>query len=459
MAGVLISLVLVAVMIRMLLKNYQPQFVLFGGGLFLLFASILMGIPVKALLPGKTQAMGFIWFEPFQALMSLMSNRVAGLGLIIMTAGGFSSYMNKIGASRAMVDVVVRPLRLIRSPYIVLAAAFLVGQALKMFIPSASGLGLLLMVTVFPILMRLGLGPLSSTAAVACTGGIDFGPADGQAILAARIANMDPTEYFVTVLPVIGAGVVAVTVVLVAVQIWMDRKAGHTIAAGLAALPKLDEKEEDKAPVFYMILPALPLVLLLTCSRYGISGIKMSVIPAMLIAVFISLLCEIGRRKGDIRLVSKQLMSFFEGMGMQFTNVVSLIVAGELFAQGLMAIGAVDTLIKAVQNSGFTSMAMILIMTAFITTITIIMGSGNAAFFSFAALVPKMAEGMGISAFAMIVPLQFCSGIGRIMSPISGAMIAESGIAGISSFDLVRRTFLPMLAGAVTCTVMSLIIT
>lgn len=459
MLGVLISLVLVAVMIYMLLNRYQPQFVLFGGGLFLLFISIFLGVDAKALLPAKTSSMGFIWFDPFQSLMALMSNRVATLGMVIMAAGGFAKYMNTIGASRAMVDVVVQPLKLIRSPYVVLVAAFLLGQLLKMFIPSASGLGLLLMVTVFPILMRLGLGPLSSTAAVACTGGIDFGPADSQAILASRIASMDPTEYFVTVLPVILAGVAAVAVVLVVVQIWMDRKAGHTIAAGLAALPQLDEKKEEKAPVFYMILPTLPLVLLLAFSRYGIDSVKMTVVPAMFMSVFAAVLCELVRRRGDLKLVSKQFMAFFEGMGQQFTSVVSLVVAGELFAQGLMAIGAIDTMIAAVQNSGFHSVTMILIMTAFISVITIIMGSGNAAFFSFAALVPKMAEGMGLSALAMIVPLQFSSGIARMMSPISGAMIAEAGIAGISPFDLVRRTFIPMLAGMVVTTLVSIIIT
>jgi DcuC family C4-dicarboxylate transporter len=152
------------------------------------------------------------------------------------------------------------------------------------------------------------------------------------------------------------------------------------------------------------------------------------------------------------------MMAFFEGMGMQFTNVVSLIVAGEVFAQGLKAIGSVDTLISAVQSSGFHGITMVLILTVFILFLSIIMGSG-APVYSFGSLVPKMAEGMGMSSLAMIIPLQLTSGIGRMMSPISGAMIAESSIAGISPFDLVKRTFVPMLAGAITTTVMSIIVT
>lgn len=461
MVGVLIAVVIVAVMIYMLIKGYQPQFVLFGGGLLLMFIAIAMGVGPEVILPKNIKATGWFGFDPFESIRALMSNRAATLGLIIMSAGGFAYYMNAIGASRAMVDVVIQPLRLIKSPYIVLGGAFLVGQILKMFIPSASGLGMLLMVTVFPILRRLGLGPLSATAAVACTGGIDFGPADSQAIRASEVAQMDPMEYFVTVMPVVLISVAVTMTICVLWNLFLDKKAGITIEQGLkeAANLEVEDSNESKAPVFYAILPAVPLILLVVFSKYVVTSVSLSVVPAMFVSVFIAVICEIIRKKGDAKTVSKDMMSFFQGMGVQFTNVVSLVVAGEVFAQGLVAIGAVNTMITAVQNSGLSSMSMVLIMTVFIIVIAVIMGSGNAAFFSFAGMVPEMSKGMGMSSLAMIMPLQFTSGIARMMSPISGAMIAESGIAGISPFDLVKRTFVPMLAGAIASTVVSIAIT
>lgn len=461
MVGILISVVIVVGMIYMLIKQYQPQFVLFGGGLLLMFIALAMGAGPEMVLPAKIKATGFFGFDPFESIRALMANRAATLGLIIMSAGGFAYYMNAIGASRAMVDVVIQPLKLIKSPYLVLGGAFLVGQILKMFIPSASGLGMLLMVTVFPILRRLGLGPLSATAAIACTGGIDFGPADSQAIRAAEVAGMSPMEYFVTVLPVVFVSVAITMVVCVLWNLYMDKREGITIAQGLkdAAGLEIEDAGESRAPVFYAILPAIPLILLIIFSQYVIDSVNLSVVTAMFVSVFLAVLCELIRKKGDAKRVSKELMAFFQGMGVQFTNVVSLVVAGEVFAQGLKAIGAIDTMITAVQNSGLSDISMVLIMTTFIIIIAIIMGSGNAAFFSFAGMVPEMSKGMGISSLAMIMPLQFTSGIARIMSPISGAMIAEAGIAGISPFDLVKRTFIPMLAGAVSATIVSIMIT
>lgn len=458
MAGVIISLLVIAGIVYGLFKRWQPQFILYTAGLVLLFAAIIMGVAPESIMPAKAKATGLAIFDPFASIGALMSNRVASLGLIIMTAGGFAKYMNTIGASRALVEWAIQPLRLIRSPYIVLAAAFLIGQVLKMFIPSASGLGLMLMVTIFPVLMRLGLGPLSSTAAVACTGGIDFGPADSQAILAANTAGIEVSVYFVQSLPVVFVSVAVVAVVMVAVQKFMDARSGHNIEEARAAYAET-LTEENNAPYLYLLLPALPLILLLVFSPYGISSVKLNVPTVMFMSVFVAAICELVRHKADVKRVFKELMAFFEGMGTQFTTVVSLIVGGELFAQGLMAIGSVDTLINAIQTSGLHSNAMILIMTACIGVTAIIMGSGNAPFFAFAALVPKMAEGMGTTALNMIMPMQFATGIARMMSPITGAMIAEAGIAGISPFDLVRRTFIPMLCGMIASTIVSLFVT
>ncbi len=40
------------------------------------------------------------------------------------------------------------------------------------------------------------------------------------------------------------------------------------------------------------------------------------------------------------------VQAFFDGMGTQFANVVTLVVAGEIFAKGLTTIGTVDAVIR-----------------------------------------------------------------------------------------------------------------
>ena len=73
------------------------------------------------------------------------------------------------------------------------------------------------------------------------------------------------------------------------------------------------------------------------------------------------------------------------------------------------------------------------------------MGSGNAPFFSFAAIVPEIAARYGVNTAAMLLPLQTMTGLGRTMSPVTGAIVAVSGIAGVSPFHVVKRNMVPLL--------------
>ncbi|MGC6745590.1 C4-dicarboxylate transporter DcuC [Escherichia coli] len=138
----------------LILKNYKPQVVLAAAGIFpddvrcLVRGSVVYSIPPKS--------SGYLIVDIYNEILRMLSNRIAGLGLSIMAVGGYARYMERIGASRAMVSLLSRPLKLIRSPYIILSATYVIGQIMAQFITSASGLGMLLMVTLFPTLVSLG---------------------------------------------------------------------------------------------------------------------------------------------------------------------------------------------------------------------------------------------------------------------------------------------------------------
>ncbi|MGL4978942.1 MAG: C4-dicarboxylate transporter DcuC, partial [Plesiomonas sp.] len=55
------------------------------------------------------------------------------------------------------------------------------------------------------------------------------------------------------------------------------------------------------------------------------------------------------------------------------------------------------------------------------------------------------------------LPMQLAAGIGRTISPITGVIVAVAGAAGVSPFDLVKRTAIPMLGALVVTTLYSLI--
>ncbi|MGL5326838.1 MAG: C4-dicarboxylate transporter DcuC, partial [Aeromonas sp.] len=204
-----------------------------------------------------------------------------------------------------------------------------------------------------------------------------------------------------------------------------------------------------QAPTWYALLPIIPFVLMMTFSKLLVSDIKMSVEVAMLLSVFIGMLCELLRSR-SVRTAFAGLSSFLDGMGKVFGPVVALIVCAELFAESLKAIGAIDTLLHSASNAGIGSGLMTLVMVALIMVAAVIMGSGNAAFLSFSTLAPAVAAKFGVPAVTMLLPMQLASSIGRTVSPIAAALIACAGIAKVPPFTVVKRTSVPMAGALIT---------
>jgi DcuC family C4-dicarboxylate transporter len=320
------------------------------------------------------------------------------------------------------------------------------GQILNIFIPSASGLGLLLMLTMYPILVSLGVSKAGATAMIATASCLDLGPGSGNATLAAKNAGMDVAVYFTNYQIPVAIGVMAVVAIShMFVQQYFDKKEDHI--AQRVELESAGDSADDPSKI-YALLPIFPLFLILVCGDLFIKGIKMDVITAMLISIIVSMIFEYLRKR-NFREVLKSMQIFFDGMGTQFAAVVTLIIAGEVFAKGLMSIGAIDTIIKGAQNAGFGSFGMTLVMTGVIVVASIVMGSGNAPFFAFAALAPTVAAKMEIASVLMLLPMQFAAGIARNVSPITAVVVAVSGISNVPPIEIAKRSAIPMGLGLI----------
>lgn len=177
MFGIIISVIVLITMGYLILKNYKPQVVLAAAGIFLMMCGVWLGFGGVL---DPTKSSGYLIVDIYNEILRMLSNRIAGLGLSIMAVGGYARYMERIGASRAMVSLLSRPLKLIRSPYIILSATYVIGQIMAQFITSASGLGMLLMVTLFPTLVSLGVSRLSAVAVIATTMSIEWGDSGNE---------------------------------------------------------------------------------------------------------------------------------------------------------------------------------------------------------------------------------------------------------------------------------------
>lgn len=444
MFGIILSVIVLLTMGYLILKNYKPQVVLAAAGIFLMICGVWLGYGALVT-PEKSS--GYLLVDIYNEILRMLSNRAAGLGLSIMAVGGYARYMDRMGASRAMVSLLSRPLKLIRSPYIVLAATYVIGQIMAQFITSASGLGMLLMVTLFPTLVSLGVSRLSAVAVIATSMSIEWGILETNSIFAAQVAGMKIATYFFHYqLPVASCVIIAVAIAHFFVQRQFDKKAAPE-SIGFAEQKVL----EDVPPLYYAILPVMPLILMLGSlflAQTGLMKAELNLVVVMLMSMTVTMLVEFFRTH-NLRETMDDVQAFFDGMGTQFANVVTLVVAGEIFAKGLTTIGTVDAVIKGAEHSGLGGIGVMIIMAVVIAACAIVMGSGNAPFMSFASLIPDIAAGLHIPAVVMIMPMHFATTLARAVSPITAVIVVTAGIAGVSPFEVVKRTAIPMAVGFV----------
>lgn len=446
MLGIIITIAVIAVVAYCVLKNYYPPIILLLAGLAMLVFAAMLGVdPIDA-----KKSTHFIGFDFVQAFTNQMKGRLPGLGLNIMLIAGFSFYMDRIGASKALVKLCVKPLSAIRSPYVLLAVTYVVGQFMALFINSAVGLGLLLMASVYPLLVALGVSRASAAAVIGSTCCLDLGPSSSNAMRAADLMQTDVVTYFVhSQIPVAVCVITTVALGHFFVQRWFDRrdaaKLGTEAKTTKASDEDLAKAFEGAGPAHYALLPMLPLVLLIIFSPMVYDGIKLSlqtgILVSLLIAFFVDLLTR--RRFKD---VCQTTSAIFEGMGKVFTSTVALICCAELFALGMNKLGGITALISAAASMESAGVwVMLIIMLTIMVVATVVTGSGNAAFFAFSPLLPEAAASVGISTAVLVVPVQLSAGLARTMCPIAGVIIAVAGISGLTPFDIIRRTVPVML--------------
>ena len=139
---------------RYIIKGYSATGVLFVGGLLLLIASALMG---HKILPSSASSTGYSATDIVEYIKILLMSRGGDLGMMIMMLCGFAAYMTHIGANDMVVKLASKPLRYINSPYLLMIAAYFVACLMSLAVSSATGLGVLLMATLFPVMVNVGI--------------------------------------------------------------------------------------------------------------------------------------------------------------------------------------------------------------------------------------------------------------------------------------------------------------
>jgi len=437
--GPILSLLCIALVARLLMRKHNPHAVLLLSGLFMLLMAYWLGLSGLNL----SKPTGNSYFDFFAAIKESFSKTSAGVGLMIMAIGGFVAYMDHIGASDVLVYWSMKPLRLFKSqPYVAASLVIPIGQILFVAIPSAAGLGLLLMASLFPILTRLGVSKLSAVSVITASTVFGIGPACATTASAIEIMKMDTILYFLEYqIPMVWPLTICLMVAYFFVNRYYD---GKIKAAKDEVAP---EEKMPTAPFIYALLPILPIVLLLIFSEMSTwfnPPIVLDTTTVMFMSFFVALMFESIRHR-NLRMLGNSIEVFWGGMASIFKTVVTLIITAEIFAQGLIGLGFISGLLELTQHLGFSAEGIGVVMTLMIFMASMLMGSGNAAFFAFGPLVPGMATNIGLETTTLMLPMQLAASMGRALSPVSGVLIATAEIAGLTSMDIVKRNLIPLL--------------
>ncbi len=430
----LIAIVLVAYYI---VKGYSATGVLMFGGLVLLFISVLMG---HSILPEGVKSTGSTYFDILEYVKYLLGNRGGGLGLMIMVLCGFSVYMTHLGANDVVVKLVSKPLKNIRSPYILMVFAYFLACLMSFAVSSATGLGVLLMATLFPVMVNVGISRGAAAAICASPISIILSPTSGDVVLSAEISKIPLGEFaFGTALPVSIFAILGIAVAHFFWQRYLDKKEGVQVERINA------DEIKTTAPNYYAILPLLPIIgVLIFDGKWGLPNLH---IVTVMVLCFIITAAVDFLRSFNAKQTFDNLVVAYRGMADAFAGVVMLLVAAGVFAQSLSTIGFITNLIDSAQSFGGSAFFMMLVLAVITILATMATGSGNAAFYAFAELIPKLATQMDVNPAFLTIPMLQASNLGRGLSPVSGVVVAVSGMGKISPFEIVKRMSVPMLVG------------
>ena len=441
--NIVICVIIIAITGILLMKRYQPQPILIGMGILMMYIAY-EGSWINAILD-ESQSTGVLVFDAMDIVRITTSENVVSLGLMIMTCAGYAKYMEHIGAGTRLAHTFIKPLYRLNRPYIVLALMFLLNMGLSICVPNPLSLALLMMVTIYPVLLRLGVSPVGAAAVIATGHLMDVGPGAVSTLLIAKTLNIPVPNYFVGYQLRLYFLVAVVTAVAHFLwQRYRDCLDGPMDIGDCESIP-----EAPIGPKIYMIFPLLPLCFILGFSQYGLPGVKMNVTLAMMLAFGLALLAELIRHR-NLRTVLKSTTVFFEGMGNQFSYAVTLIIGGQVFAQGLVSLGLIDSLVSALQTLSLNSVGLTSVMGGGMLGLSMVTGSNVAPLFTLVPLVPDIVSNLGLDPITTMLGMQNGASLGLFLSPVSPVMVGVAGVAHIKSVDLLKRTSIPVLVALIT---------
>lgn len=415
-----IGLIIVALTIYALIKQYESRMVLFCSGLLL---AILAGHPFEAF---KAFSHAMLESKLFESIISVM---------------GFAMVMKVTECDKHLIHFLAKGLK--RVGPLLIPGATLVTLVINTSITSSAGCSAAVGTIIIPLLMSAGIHPAIAAAAVyAGTYGAMLNPGYAQVAIVADVAKVSNMAVVANHTPaMLAAGVIGAFSLLAVAYVRKENK-GHEVSLENAST------SEFKVNYLRAIVPVIPLVLLIAGSAKLVPALKdLAISHAMIIGVF----CAFAVTRVNPAKISKE---FWHGVGDGFGHIFGIIICALVFVGGLNAIG----LIKAMVNFMISNPAFAKASSAIGPFLLAVMsGSGDAAAVAFNKAVTVHASQFGLAPADMGSVAAISGALGRSMSPVAGGLIICASLAGVSPIEVAKRNAPGMVIACIAVTVLLLL--
>lgn len=454
---IIVSVLMFAVVLFAIQKKFHPVTTLLAVGVVVLFLwGGIMGVT------GVEASSGSFWLDAFEAFKESSMTYIASTGLTVMTVLGYVALMDHLHATDLFAYYLSRPLKKVKSPYLVGALVILIALIFLTALPSGVSNAVLLFGVIYPIMRAVGLSKASAISAITIGCAVYLGPANPvTGLIISQLGNAtDMGSLFITGLPyLILYFAVAMVVYFFTARFWDKREQGKGQADGNEDLKEFDISELDR-PKWYAVLPLLPLIFVVIFSTLVAKTVVMTVVGATFLSFVIVFIIELVYMRKAHETFDEAVV-FYKGMGSAFGTATIVGIAGTLFSTALTMVGGINLLAAKVASIPNLPISIVLVLFTVIHALMFyVTGSGPVCIFTLLPILNTLLTTAGRA--DLLIPAALCisvvaQGIGQACTPISAATLFVSGATNVAPTTVSKRNALPSIAGGIVALIAILI--
>ena len=445
----IISLAMLAFVFWAIFKKYNA--------VFAFFAASLCGIVYYTVLHGSIMgnSTGSAILDIFDYVRYIWVVQMQDQILILMSVMGYVAYMNHIKATTLLGLSLGKPLRKFNKPYLVLFMTMAFTAFLKWAIQSNVGQAALIIATLYPIILSLGITKETAASALVFATCIIWGPGNGLTVMLWGMApsDMPIADYFAKyeIINTLCCMAVSFTVFYFTSK-YYDKKEG--------AMPETqwDDVQDPKElglPGFYAFLPFLPVLLILVFSSLIAKTIIIPIPTANIISYFFVAIIEFFRNK-DKKKAFEDTYEFWKGCSETMLITGGLLVAANLFAGVLSKIGGITQLFKlAIPSASSDNIAGVIIIGVLLAFVFTIVANVVGMISLFGAVLGNIISSMGVSMHILAKSLLPAGTISASLSPVCPGNLFISKTTGVDIMLLIKRCIFPAIAYMITAIIIT----